>query len=43
LFSSSNAESVRRNVGWHEEPLDTTLLAGVHDILQPVINRQWNY
>jgi L-galactose dehydrogenase len=43
LFSSSNAESVRRNVGWHEEPLDTALLAGVDDILQPVLNRQWNY
>ncbi len=43
LFSSSRAESVRRNVAWHEEPFDADLLAEVQRILVPVINRQWDY
>jgi L-galactose dehydrogenase len=43
LFSTSNPDTLRRNVRWHEEPVDSELLAGVRDILRPVINRQWNY
>jgi len=43
LFSTSSAESVRRNVQWHEEALDGALLAGVQEVLRPVMNKQWNY
>jgi aryl-alcohol dehydrogenase-like predicted oxidoreductase len=43
LFSSSRPESVRRNVGWHEDPLDPALLASVQEILAPVKDKQWDY
>lgn len=43
LFSSSRSESVRRNVQWHEEPMDTDLLAAVRGILAPVMDKQWDY
>jgi len=43
LFSSSRSESVRRNVAWHEEPFDATLLAEVQRILAPVRDKQWHY
>jgi len=43
LFSSTRSESVRRNVRWHEEPLDQDLLARVRDLLAPVMNKQWDY
>jgi aryl-alcohol dehydrogenase-like predicted oxidoreductase len=43
LFSSSRADSVRRNVQWHQEPLDLDLLNTVQDFLKPVRNKQWNY
>jgi aryl-alcohol dehydrogenase-like predicted oxidoreductase len=43
LFSSSNPESIRRNVLWHEEPLDPAVVLKVQDILRPVMNKQWTY
>ena len=43
LFSSARAESVRRNVHWHEEPLDPNLLLAVRRVLAPVMNKQWDY
>jgi aryl-alcohol dehydrogenase-like predicted oxidoreductase len=43
LFSSARSESVRRNVAWHEEPLDSALLATVQQMLAPVKNKQWDY
>ena len=43
LFSSARAESVQRNVRWHEETLDASLLARVRNILAPVMNQQWDY
>jgi aryl-alcohol dehydrogenase-like predicted oxidoreductase len=43
LFSSANPESVRRNIEWHEEPVDLAILAEVSRILSPVYNREWNY
>ncbi len=43
LFSSASAESVRRNVQWHEEPFDPSLLADVQKLLAPVRDKQWDY
>jgi L-galactose dehydrogenase len=43
LFSSANPESVRRNVQWHEERCDLSLVAEAQNILEPVRNKQWNY
>jgi len=43
LFSSANPESVRRNVEWHEEPVDSQLVAEVQKLLTPVRDKQWNY
>jgi len=43
LFSSARADSVRRNVTWHEEPFDPDLLQAVQAILKPVLNKQWDY
>ena len=43
LFSSANAESVRRNARWHEEPCDLALVTEVQEILKPVLNKEWHY
>jgi aryl-alcohol dehydrogenase-like predicted oxidoreductase len=43
LFSTSSPDSVRRNVRWHNEPIDETLLSGVLELLRPVMNKQWSY
>jgi L-galactose dehydrogenase len=43
LFSSASVESVRRNIQWHEMPVDRQLVAAVQEILQPVRNKQWTY
>ena len=43
MFSSSNPESVRQNIAWHEEPYDKQLLAEVQVQLRPVMNKQWSY
>ena len=43
LFSSASAESVRRNIQWHEEPCDMALVNEVQKLLEPVLNKQWDY
>jgi L-galactose dehydrogenase len=43
LFSSASTESVRRNVQWHEEPLDLILVEQVQTLLEPVRDKQWEY
>jgi aryl-alcohol dehydrogenase-like predicted oxidoreductase len=43
LFSSANPESVRRNVADYEQPYDKALLEEVRKILQPILNKEWNY
>jgi L-galactose dehydrogenase len=43
MFSSSNPQSVLRNIQWSEEPLDTELLIIVQQVLSPVMNKQWDY
>ena len=43
LFSSANPESVRRNVEWHQEPVDLQLVAEVQKLLRPVRDKQWDY
>ena len=43
LFSTSRPQSVERNLRWHEEPCDYELIAEVQRILEPVMNKQWDY
>lgn len=43
LFSSANPESVRRNVEWYQEPVNRQLVSETQKILEPVMNKQWNY
>jgi L-galactose dehydrogenase len=43
LFSSANPESVRRNVEWHQEPVDSQLVVEVQELLKPVRDKQWAY
>jgi L-galactose dehydrogenase len=43
MFSSSNPETVLRNVQWHEEDLDAEMLQRVQMALTPVRNKQWDY
>ena len=43
MFSSASAESVRRNIRWHEEAIDAGLLEQVRRILAPVLDKQWSY
>jgi L-galactose dehydrogenase len=43
LFSSANPESVRRNVEWHNEPVDMQLAAEVQELLRTVRDKQWDY
>ncbi len=41
MFSSSSAESVRRNVAWAAEPFDPGLVAKVREMLKPVSHTDW--
>ncbi|MDD2763551.1 MAG: aldo/keto reductase [Opitutaceae bacterium] len=41
LFSSSNPDSVRRNVAWAAEPCDPALVQAVQALLAPLANRDW--
>lgn len=41
MFSSSNPESVKRNVEWAQEPFDPALLTEVQKILEPVTSVDW--
>ncbi len=43
LFSSANPDAVRKNVQWHEEPCDLDLVAQVRKLLEPVLDKQWDY
>jgi L-galactose dehydrogenase len=43
MFSSSNPQSVLRNIEWSNELLNNELLIKVQQILSPVMNKQWNY
>jgi L-galactose dehydrogenase len=43
MFSSSNPQSVLRNIQWSDEPMDNELLIKVQQVLSPVMNKQWDY
>ena len=43
MFSSSRTTSVARNLAWYEEPLDQEMVKQVREILQPVMDKQWDY
>lgn len=43
LFSTASVDSVKRNVAWHEEPIDLALLNSVQQILKPVRDKEWIY
>jgi aryl-alcohol dehydrogenase-like predicted oxidoreductase len=43
MFSSANPDSVKRNVDWSTQPVDTGLVSRVQDILAPVRDVQWDY
>jgi aryl-alcohol dehydrogenase-like predicted oxidoreductase len=43
MFSSSDPDSVRRNISWASEPMDESLLEAVREILRPVLNQNWKY
>jgi L-galactose dehydrogenase len=43
LFSSSSPESVKRNVLWHEEPVNVQLVSEVQKLLTAVRDKQWQY
>ncbi len=41
MFSTANRESLRRNLEWHDEPFEPSLVAEVQSILLPVTNVDW--
>ncbi|MGC1784313.1 MAG: aldo/keto reductase [Acidobacteriaceae bacterium] len=43
MFSTSKPETVSDNVEMYEEPYDASLAAEVRKILEPVLNKEWNY
>ncbi len=43
MFSTSNPQSVIRNIEWSEELLNNELLLKVQQVLIPVMNKQWDY
>jgi aryl-alcohol dehydrogenase-like predicted oxidoreductase len=43
MFSTARTASLQRNLAWFEEPLDRELLAEVRRILEPLIDKQWDY
>ncbi len=43
LFSTARVTSVERNLAWYAEPCDYKLVAAIQQILEPVMNLQWDY
>jgi aryl-alcohol dehydrogenase-like predicted oxidoreductase len=43
LFSTASPDTVRRNVEDYETPFDANLLAEIHKILKPLLNKEWSY
>lgn len=43
IFSCADPATLKRNLAWAREPVDSELVAGVQRILEPVMNRQWAY
>lgn len=43
LFSCADPASLRRDLAWLEQGLDLELVAEVQRMLEPVMNRQWEY
>jgi L-galactose dehydrogenase len=43
MFSTARTASLQRNLDWYGEPYDASLLAGLREILAPVMDQQWNY
>lgn len=41
LVSTANADNMRRNAAWTEEPIDEELLHEIMDMLKPIHNRTW--
>lgn len=41
MFSSSSADSVKRNVTWAAEPYDPELVESVRQILKPISHIDW--
>jgi L-galactose dehydrogenase len=41
MFSSANADSVKRNIAWAAEPYDPELVAQVRQILTPITHIDW--
>lgn len=41
MFSTADAQSVRRNVEWFAEPFDAGLLCQVQAVLAPVVDKDW--
>jgi L-galactose dehydrogenase len=43
MFSSSNPNTVLRNVEWYQQPVDMEMVSKVQALLQPVMQHQWAY
>jgi len=43
LFSTANPETVRLNIKVSDEPCDMALVNAVRKIVEPVLNKEWNY
>lgn len=43
MFSSASEDSVARNVRWIEEPYEGELIEKVREILNPIVDKQWDY
>jgi L-galactose dehydrogenase len=43
LFSTTRSAAVIANVAWHQQPYDPELLSGVRRLLEPIMNKQWDY
>jgi L-galactose dehydrogenase len=43
MFSTANPETVKRNVAWHKELCDMSLVTEIQKILSSVFNKEWHY
>lgn len=43
MFSTARTSSLERNLAWYGEPYDAEIVAGIRNILAPVMNHQWDY
>ncbi|TVQ28324.1 MAG: hypothetical protein EA383_00770 [Spirochaetaceae bacterium] len=43
MFSTARTASLQKNLEWYSQPVDYGLVAEIQELLEPVMNLQWEY